>query len=128
MARGTFRSLGYRDYRLYWSAQLVSSTGNWLTNLALTLLVLHLTGSGVAVGALSACQYGPILFLSASAGVLADRVSKRKILLVTQTGELLQSVALGVLAFMPHPPLAALLAVALAGAGCCWRPTTRSAR
>lgn len=115
MARGTFRSLGYRDYRLYWSAQLVSSTGNWLTNLALTLLVLHLTGSGVAVGALSACQYGPILFLSASAGVLADRVSKRKILLVTQTGELLQSVALGALAFMRHPPLAALLAVALAG-------------
>lgn len=115
MARGTFRSLGYRDYRLYWWAQLVSNAGNWLTNLALTLLVLHLTGSGVAIGALSACQYGPILLLSASAGVLADRVSKRKILLVTQTGEMLQSATLGALAFLRHPPLAALFAVALVG-------------
>lgn len=115
MARGTFRSLRYRDYRLYWSAQLVSNAGNWLTNLALTLLVLHLTGSGLAVGALSACQYGPILLLSAGAGVLADRVSKRKILLVTQTGELLQSATLGALAFLRHPPLPALFGVALAG-------------
>jgi MFS family permease len=112
---GTFASLRNRNYRRFWFGQLVSNTGNWLTNLALTLLVLQLTESGTAVGVLVACQYGPFLILSAWAGGLADRSNKRRLLIVTQSLELAQSAALAVLAFLPHPPLAGLFAVALTG-------------
>jgi MFS family permease len=113
----TFVSLRTRNYRLFWLGQVVSATGNWLTNLALALLVLHLTNSGLAVGAISACMYGPILLLSSWGGALADRVDKRKVLIVTQALELAQSAVLGVLAFMGHPPLVWIFVVAFAG-GC----------
>jgi MFS family permease len=111
----TFSSLGTRNYRLFFFGQLISNTGNWLTIVALTLLVLHRTNSGVAVGALSACQFGPILLLSAWAGAVADRHDKRRLLFVTQTLEMLQSGALAVLAFLPHAPLASFYVTAFAG-------------
>jgi MFS family permease len=111
----TFYSLRTRNFRLYFSGQLISNTGNWLTNIALTLLVLHTTGSGVAVGLLAACQYGPILFLSAYAGAIADRSNKRLLLIVTQTLEMAESAGLAVLAFLPHPPIVGLFILALAG-------------
>src|SRR5947199_262820 len=47
------RALGTRNFRLFFIGQLISNTGNWLTMVALTLLVLHRTGSGTAVGALA---------------------------------------------------------------------------
>src|SRR5437764_8922738 len=102
------RALGTRNFRLFFIGQLISNSGNWLTMVALTLLVLHLTGSGVAVGALAACQFGPILVLSAFAGLIADRSNKLRLLKVTQIGEMCQSLALSALAFMHHPPLIAL--------------------
>ncbi len=111
----TFYSLRNRNYRLYFTGQLISVTGNWLTNVALTLLVLKVTGSGFAVGLLAAFQYGPILLLTAWAGALADRADKRHLLFVTQTLEMCQSAGLAVMAFLPHPPLAGLYALAAAG-------------
>jgi MFS family permease len=84
---------------------------------ALTLLVLHRTDSGVAIGLLSACQFGPILLLSAWAGVIVDRTDKRRLLVVTQTLEMGQSIVLAVLAFMHEAPLPAFYVTALAG-GC----------
>jgi MFS family permease len=78
---------------------------------------LHLTKSGLAVGLLSACQFGPILILSPWAGVIADRGNKRNLLFVTQSLEMAQSFTLAVLAFMHHPPVAALYITAFAG-GC----------
>ena len=84
---------------------------------ALTLLVLHRTNSGVAVGVLSACQFGPILLLSAWAGVIVDRTDKRKLLVVTQALEMGQSFVLAALAFMHHAPLGAFYVTAAAG-GC----------
>jgi MFS family permease len=114
-AQRTFVSLRHRNFRLFFYGQLVSNTGNWLTNVALTLLVLHLTGSGLAVGALTAAQFGPILLLSAWAGAIADRSDKRKLLFITQAVEMVQSAALAVFAFMPNPPLPALYVTAMAG-------------
>jgi MFS family permease len=114
-AKRTFLSLHNRNFRLFFFGQLVSNTGNWLTNVALTLLVLHLTNSGIAVGALTAAQFGPILLLSAWAGAIADRSDKRRLLFVTQSLEMCQSVVLAVLAFMPNPPLAGVYATAAAG-------------
>ncbi len=88
----TVSSLRSRNFRLFFVGQVVSNTGNWLTMVALTLLVLHRSDIGVAVGVLAACQFGPILVLSAWAGVVVDRTSKRSLLLVTQALEMLQSV------------------------------------
>jgi MFS family permease len=113
--RSTFLSLRNRNFRLYFTGQIVSNTGNWLTNVALVLLVLKITGSGLAVGLLAACQFGPILFLSAWAGAFADRTDKRRMLLVTQSLEMAESIGLAVLAFLPHPPLGGLYALALFG-------------
>lgn len=113
--RKTFLSLRNRNFRLYFFGQLISNTGNWLTNIALTLLVLRLTNSGIAVGLIAACQYGPILFLSAWAGAVADRSDKRRLLLVTQSLEMAESVGLAILAFMPHPPIAGFFVLALIG-------------
>ena len=115
--RRTLASLQSRNFRLFISGQSVSQVGNWLTMVALTLLILHRTGSGVAVGALAACQFGPILLFSAWAGVIADRSNKRNLLFVTQSLEMAQSFALGALAFMHQAPLAAFYATAVVG-GC----------
>ena len=111
----TFQSLRHRNFRLFFIGQSISNSGNWLTSIALTLLVLRLTGSGVAVGWLAACQYGPILLLSPWGGALADRSDKRKLLFVTQGLEMAQSIGLAVLAFQPHPSYVALYALAIAG-------------
>ncbi|MFC4241756.1 MFS transporter [Gryllotalpicola reticulitermitis] len=113
----TFSSLRTRNFRLFFFGQLVSNSGNWLTNIAITLLVLDRTGSGTAVGWLAACQYGPILLFSIYAGSLADRMSKRKLLYWTQSLEMAESIALAVLAFLPHTPIGLFFAVAAIG-GC----------
>ena len=111
----TLSSLRWRNFRLFFIGQTISQTGNWLTNIALTLLILHRTGSGVALGLLVACQYGPILLLSAWAGVIVDRTSKRNLLYVTQALETCESLALAALAFMHNAPLAAFYVIAVAG-------------
>jgi len=61
----TFQSLSTYNFRLFFVGQLISNTGNQLTNVALILFVLKLGHSGLAVGALAACQFGPLLALSA---------------------------------------------------------------
>src|SRR5688572_11235353 len=98
--RATFRSLRVRNFRLYFFGQLVSQSGTWLTRIAETLLVLDITnGSGAAVGVLAACQYGPVLLFAPWGGALADRVDKRKLLLVVQTVAMAQSLALAAVVF-----------------------------
>lgn len=112
---GTFMSLKFRNFRLYFMGQIVSNTGNWLTNVAITLLILQRTHSGLAVGVLAACQYGPILLLSAYGGVIADRYNKRRALLLTQTLEMMESIGLAVLAFIPSTPIYGFYLVAAVG-------------
>jgi MFS family permease len=113
--RSTFYSLDVRNFRLFFIGQLISQIGTWLTTIALTLLILHRTNSGIAIGGLVACQFGPVLVLGAWGGLVADRSDKRHLLMVTQTLELLQSFALAALAFMHQAPLAAFYITALAG-------------
>lgn len=110
-----FASLRYRNFRLFFIGQSISNTGNWLTNVALTLLVLHITHSGLAIGILAACQYGPILLLTAYGGVIADRHNKHKLLLITQSLEMVESIGLAVLAFVPHTPLYGFYIIAAFG-------------
>ena len=83
-ARLTFSSLKVRNYRLFFIGQAVSLTGTWMQGMAQALLVLKITGSGSALGVVIALQFLPVLFLAPYGGVLADRLSKRKLLFLTQ--------------------------------------------
>src|SRR3954462_3006246 len=115
VTKDTFRSLSIRNFRLFFTGQLISQVGNWLTMITQTLLVLHLTDSGIAVGILAACQFLPVLLLGAWTGLVADRSDKRKLLLIVQTFAMIQSFTLAPLPFSGTPPVLAVYAVALAG-------------
>jgi len=84
LAGGTFGSLKVRNYRLYFLGQVVSVSGSWMQRIAQSWLVLHLTGSAVALGVVSALQFLPMLLLGAWGGLVADRFDKRRLLLATQ--------------------------------------------
>ncbi len=83
--RRTLASLRrHRNYRLFFSGQVVSVTGTWMQNVATAWLVLELTRSPVAVGVLALCQFLPFTLLSLPAGVLLDRMDARRTVVVTQ--------------------------------------------
>jgi MFS family permease len=111
----TFISLRNRNFKLYFIGQLVSNTGNWLTIVAQTLFVLSITHSGTAVGILAACQYGPVLLLTAWGGAVADRSDKRRALMLTQSLEMAQSIGLAIVALQPKPSLTAIYVLAIVG-------------
>ncbi len=115
VGRETFRSLRIRNFRLFFTGQIISQVGNWLTLVAQTLLVLKLTGNGFDVGLLTACQFAPVLLLGPWAGLIADRSDKRRLLMATQSLAMVQSFALAVLAFQPAPPVALLFMLAFLG-------------
>src|SRR3712207_4665866 len=98
----TFRALRRRNYRLYWLGLLISQTGTWMQQVAQGWLVLQLTGSPLALGSLTAAQFGPILLLSLFGGAFADRLPKRRTLLVTQSAMLAQALALALLIVTGH--------------------------
>jgi MFS family permease len=81
----SFASLQVPNYRRYFVGQLASLSGNWMQMVAEMWVILSLTGSGVAVGLTTALQFVPMLFLGALGGLVADRVPKRRLLLLTQT-------------------------------------------
>jgi MFS family permease len=81
----TFRALRNRNYRLYYAGGVVSNTGTWMQRVAQDWLVLQLSGnSGVALGITTGLQFLPILLFGPVGGMLADRYSKRKLLVLTQ--------------------------------------------
>ncbi len=90
----TFASLAIPNYRRYFAGQVVSLTGNWMQTVAEMWLVVQLTGSGVSVGLTAALQFLPIMVFGAWGGLLADRLSKRRLLLLTQSLMALPALAL----------------------------------
>jgi MFS family permease len=97
-----FRALRLPDYRVYWFGQLASQTGTWMQSLAQSWLVLLLTDSPLALGTVATVQFTPILLLSLFGGVLADRMSKLRLLLITQVIMLAQAAALALLTWSGH--------------------------
>jgi len=83
--RRTFASLSIPNYRRYFSGQVVSITGNWMQTVAEMWLMVQLTGNGLSVGVTAALQFLPMLLFAPWGGLLADRVSKRRLLIITQT-------------------------------------------
>ena len=105
----------HRNYRLFFLGQLVSLTGTWMQDVALPWLVYHETRSPFAVGLLVFFRFVPFLVLGLFAGVLADRVDNRRLLIVTQTVSSVLALILAVLAFSNSPPVWAIYAVAILG-------------
>jgi MFS family permease len=103
----TFDSLRFFNYRLWFAGALVANVGTWMQRVAQDWLVLTVLTeeSGVAVGITTALQFAPVLFLSAYAGVLADRVDRRKLLIATQAGQGVLAAGLGALVLVGNAQL-----------------------
>ncbi len=82
---GAFRALRHRNYRLYFIGQLTSLAGTWMQSAAQAWLVLGLTNSSLMLGVVSFAQFLPILLVGLFAGVVVDRIDRRRMLLGTQT-------------------------------------------
>jgi MFS family permease len=80
----SFASLKIPNFRRYFTGQLVSLSGNWMQMIAEMWVILSLTDSGIAVGVTTALQFLPMLIFGAWGGLIADRVPKRRLLILTQ--------------------------------------------
>jgi MFS family permease len=96
-APGSLAAFRHHNFRLYWSAQLISLMGTFMQLVALGYLVYALTGSKWLLGTISAVQMAPSLLLSLPAGVLADRVPRRRLIMATQSTALLLAFSLATL-------------------------------
>src|SRR5437588_8447474 len=92
-----FLALRHRNFRLFWSGQLISQIGTWMQTTGQAWLVLELTHSAWLLGVVGALQFLPVMFLSLFGGVLADRLPKRRVLLFTQSFAMLQAFVLWLL-------------------------------
>jgi len=95
--RLTFASLSIPNYRRYIGGQSISLIGTWMQMTAQAWLVLTLTHSSTALGVIIALQTLPVLLLAPYGGVIADRIDKRRLMIVLQTAMGLQALALGIL-------------------------------
>ena len=93
MAR--FAAFHHANFRRYFIGQVISNVGTWLQALALTWLVLDGTGRSDRLGVVVALQFLPLLILGAPAGVLADRVDNRRLLLITSAVSAILALAFG---------------------------------
>jgi MFS family permease len=94
----TFASLRrHRNYRLFFTGQVISVSGTWMQNVALAWLVVELTRSPLAVGILAFCRFIPFTVFGLVAGVVADRIDNRKLVIGTQTVSMFFSALFAVL-------------------------------
>ena len=91
------RALQHRNFRLFFGGQSISLVGTWITRVATSWLVYRLTGSELLLGITGFCGQIPTLIIAPFAGVLVDRMDRRRILVITQVASLVQSAALAVL-------------------------------
>lgn len=113
-ARQTFLALRTRNYRLYFTGQVISATGTWMHTVALGLLVLssRLHGNGLDVGVVIALQFLPILLAGSWGGVVVDRTDKHRLLFVTQSASGVLALALALLTAFGAVTLAEVYVVA----------------
>ena len=92
----------HRNFRLYFTGQVISTIGTWMQSVAMPWLALQLTHSGLLVGLVLAAQFTPVLLGSQFGGVVADRFRKRNVLMVTQALFTIPSFTLFVLSATGH--------------------------
>jgi len=107
-----FRALRHRNYRLFFLGQGISQSGTWMQQVAVLWLADRLSNDVVVVGLLGFVAQVPTFLLAPLAGVWADHLDRRRILLVTQTLAMLQALSLAGLALSDHLTLAPLLVLA----------------
>lgn len=95
----TFRAMQHRNFRLYFAGQLISMAGTWMQTVAQALLVYQLSHSELMLGVVGFAAAIPSLLVSPWGGVIVDRVSKRKLLVVTQSAAMVLAFILALLAF-----------------------------
>jgi MFS family permease len=94
----TFRALSVRNYRLFFTGQVISVSGTWMQTVAQTYLILfRLHGTGVDVAIATGLQFVPLLLFGPFGGLIADRLDKRKVLYATQSSAAVLALALGLL-------------------------------
>jgi MFS family permease len=108
---GSFSALYYRDFRLFWTGQWISLSGTWMHMTAQGWLVYELTGSPLYLGVVSAASTLPILLFSLIGGAVADRVDKRRIIIITQVLSMLPAFAIGALVLYDRIQIWHLLAL-----------------
>lgn len=101
-APGRFAAFGNRNFRLYFVGQTISSIGSWAQSLAVTWLVLDLTDRSDQLGIALALQFLPMLILGAPAGVLADRLNNRRLLLATSAASGVLALTFGIVVSTGH--------------------------
>ncbi|HEX9705687.1 MAG TPA: MFS transporter [Gemmatimonadales bacterium] len=112
-ARGWgFGALRHKNFRLFFFGQAVSLTGTWMQTVAQGWLVLLLTDSPFYVGLVSALGSLGVLLFSLYAGVVADRTDKRRAILITQTLQMLQALALAILVWTDTVTVGSVMALA----------------
>jgi MFS family permease len=112
----TFRSLRrHRNYRIFFTGQLVSLAGTWMQNVALAWLVIELSGSPLAIGALAFWRFVPFTVFGLVAGVVADRIESRKLVMATQAAAMTISIALAVVTLTGTATLPLVYALAALG-------------
>ncbi|EFH84122.1 MFS transporter [Ktedonobacter racemifer] len=121
-----FTSLRHRNYRLYWSGQVISLLGSSMQTIGLAWLVLEITHSAWQLGLVGALQAVPILLFSLFGGLVADRWPKRHVLFVTQAIAMLQALLLWVLTISGVIQVwhLYLLALLLGCMNCLYRPAS----
>ena len=98
-------ALRVRNFALFWTGQLISGTGTWMQMVAMAWLVLDISHSPATLGIITTLQFLPILLFALPAGVLADRVPKRHLLIATQALAAVQALVLGILATVGTPQI-----------------------
>ena len=94
-----FIALRHKNFRYYFFGMCVSTTGTWMQNIAQPWLAYKLTDSPFLLSLIGALQFTPVLLFSLFAGVLIDKMPKKKILIITQSASLITTLILAILAF-----------------------------
>jgi len=118
VALASLRPLRSRNFALIWSAALVSNLGSWMQTVALGVLVYSRTGRPGWTGLVAAAGFVPIGLLAPVGGALADRLDRRRWLIVTTLAETVFAVVLAVLAGLHLDPPWALVVLSFLGGAC----------
>ena len=113
--RKTFSAFKHRNFRLYFSGQLISFTGTWMTTTAQGWLVYQLTGSKALLGVVAAAASAPMLFFATWGGWVADRYSKRSVIVATQICSMFLSLAMAALVWTKAVQPWQIIALAVLG-------------
>lgn len=113
-ARGTFRALRHRNYRLYAAGQIVSLVGTFMQSTALSWLVYRLTHSEILLGTTYFCSQFPVFALGPIGGIVSDRFSRYRIVILTQTLSLVQATLLAAITISGHVKVWEILCLATA--------------